>query len=149
MEIYLRQGNDTIRFPVVPSTIAPQTSSNIETKNIIRLGEIPIYGGNKLDKIDLASFFPNQEYTFCSYKNFPKPYDFVKKLKTWKKNGYILRLIITDTDINMECIITDFNPTEQDGTGDVYYDLSLLEYRRIEIPRYNISTNSTTSNANN
>lgn len=142
MEIYLRQANDILRFPIVPHTIGRQNSSSIDTKNIIKLGEVPIFGGRKLKKIDLNSFFPNQEYSFCSYRGFPKPYDFVNKLEKWSDNGYILRLIITDTNINMECMITDFAPTEQDGTGDVYYDISLVEYRRIEIPKYNISNPS-------
>jgi LysM repeat protein len=148
MEIYLIYGNDKIRLPVVPPTIGRQNSSSIDTKNIIKVGEVPVFGGRKLKKVDLNSFFPNQEYTFCSYRGFHKPYDFVNKLEKWSDNGYIARLIITGTNINMECIITDFNPTEQDGTGDVYYDISLVEYRRIEIPKYSTSNNNNTNTTN-
>ncbi len=55
------------------------------------------------------------------------------------KEGYILRFIITETNINFECIIADFNYREQDYSRDVYFTLSLKEYRRIQISKVNIN----------
>ncbi|WP_262463476.1 LysM peptidoglycan-binding domain-containing protein, partial [Clostridioides difficile] len=87
----------------------------------------------------LSSFFPNQEYSFCNYNGFPKPYDCVNLIESWMKEGYILRFIITETNINFECIIADFNYREQDYSRDVYFTLSLKEYRRIQISKVNIN----------
>ena len=61
----------------------------------------------------------------------------------------ITRLIVTDTTTNFECMISDFEHIEQDGTRDVYFTLSLIEYRRIEIPRIDITTNTNTNNTDN
>ena len=146
MEVYLRQDKDIIRFPVTPAVISEKNGASIETTNIIKLGEMAIFNGRKLKTIDLKSFFPNQEYSFCNYKGFSKPYEFVKKIKKWVDNGYILRITVTDADINFECITSDFTYTEQDGTGDVYFELSLIEYNRLQIPSIEINANNSSSN---
>ncbi|MDV9166481.1 LysM peptidoglycan-binding domain-containing protein, partial [Clostridioides difficile] len=98
-----------------------------------------VFGGLGLKTIELSSFFPNQEYSFCNYNGFPKPYDCVNLIESWMKEGYILRFIITETNINFECIIADFNYREQDYSRDVYFTLSLKEYRRIQISKVNIN----------
>lgn len=145
MEVYLRQDKDTIRFPITPSVIGVKNGASIETSNIIKLGEMAIFNGRKLKTFDSKSFFPNQEYDFCNYRGFSKPYDFVKKIKKWVDNGYILRITVTETDINFECIISDFTYTEQDGTGDVYFELSVIEYKRLQIPSITDKLNSSTN----
>ena len=71
---------------------------------------------------------------------------FVNKLEKWINSGSVLRLIVTGTNNNFECMISDFEHIEQDGTRDVYFTLSLIEYRRIEVPKYDISNNSNNNN---
>ncbi len=55
------------------------------------------------------------------------------------EQGLILRYIITETDVNMEVIIESFKHGKQDGTNDVYFTLSLKEYKRIQIPKVSIN----------
>ena len=43
-------------------------------------------------------------------------------------------------------MINSFSYREQDGTGDVYFDLSLIEYKEIKL---NKTTSSTDNNSNN
>ncbi|MFN1865283.1 peptidoglycan-binding protein LysM [Clostridioides difficile] len=139
MEIWLRQANNTFRFPVIPPSFEINGSATINTSNILNVGDIAVFGGLGLKTIELSSFFPNQEYSFCNYNGFPKPYDCVNLIESWMKEGYILRFIITETNINFECIIADFNYREQDYSRDVYFTLSLKEYRRIQISKVNIN----------
>ncbi|MDL5083908.1 LysM peptidoglycan-binding domain-containing protein [Clostridioides difficile] len=139
MEIWLRQANNTFRFPVIPPSFEINGSATINTSNILSVGDIAVFGGLGLKTIELSSFFPNQEYSFCNYNGFPKPYDCVNLIESWMKEGYILRFIITETNINFECIIADFNYREQDYSRDVYFTLSLKEYRRIQISKVNIN----------
>ena len=77
MEIYLGTDTDKIRFPVVPSAIGVSRSNNIDTQSVLKLGEVPIFNGTSLKTIELTSFFPNQEYSFCDYAGFMKPYEIV------------------------------------------------------------------------
>ena len=76
MEIYLGTDTDKIRFPVVPSSIGVSRSNNIDAQAVIKLGEVPIFNGTSLKTIELTSFFPNQEYSFCDYAGFMQPYEF-------------------------------------------------------------------------
>ena len=145
MEIYLGIDDDKIRFPVVPSAIGVNRSNNIDTQSVLKLGEVPIFNGTSLKTIELTSFFPNQEYSFCDYTGFMKPYEFSHKIQKWMYEGKPLRIIVTDTPTNMQCLIQQFDTVEQDGTRDLYFTLNLLEYRPIEVP--NLSNNSSSSNS--
>lgn len=147
MEIYLGTDDDKIRFPVVPPSIGVNRSNNIDTESVIKLGEVPIFNGTSLKTIELTSFFPNQEYSFCDYTGFMKPYEFSEKIQKWMYEGKPLRIIVTDSPTNMQCLIQQFDTVEQDGTRDLYFTLNLLEYRPIEVP--NLSSNNTSSNSNN
>ncbi|CZR95915.1 LysM domain/BON superfamily protein [Clostridioides difficile] len=149
MEIWLRQANNTFRFPVIPSSFEINGSATINTSNILSVGDIAVFGGLGLKTIELSSFFPNQEYSFCNYNGFPKPYDCVNLIESWMREGYILRFIITETNINFECIIADFNYREQDYSRDVYFTLSLKEYRRIQISKVNINNDEKLSSEKN
>ena len=147
MEIYLGTDNDKIRFPVVPSSIGVNRSNNIDTESVIKLGEVPIFNGTSLKTIEFTSFFPNQEYNFCDYTGFMKPYEFSEKIQKWMYEGKPLRIIVTDSPTNMQCLVQQFDTVEQDGTRDLYFTLNLLEYRPIEVP--NLSSSNTSSNSNN
>ena len=147
MEIYLGTDNDKIRFPVVPPSIGVNRSNNIDTESVIKLGEVPIFNGTSLKTIEFTSFFPNQEYSFCDYTGFMKPYEFSEKIQKWMYEGKPLRVIVTDSPTNMQCLIQQFDTVEQDGTRDLYFTLNLLEYRPIEVP--NLSNSSSSSNSNN
>ena len=147
MEIYLGTDNDKIRFPVVPPSIGVNRSNNIDAESVIKLGEVPIFNGTSLKTIEFTSFFPNQEYSFCDYTGFMKPYEFSDKIQKWMYQGKPLRVIVTDSPTNMQCLIQQFDTVEQDGTRDLYFTLNLLEYRPIEVP--NLSSSNTSSNSNN
>jgi hypothetical protein len=137
MEIYLGTDDDKIRFPVVPSVIGVNRSNNIDTESVIKLGEVPIFNGTSLKTIEFSSFFPNQEYSFCNYTGFMKPYEFSEKIQKWMYEGKPLRIIVTDSPTNMRCLIQQFDTAEQDGTRDLYFTLNLLEYREIQVPKLN------------
>ena len=148
MEIYLGTDDDKIRFPVVPSSIGVNRSNNIDTQSVLKLGEVPIFNGTSLKAIELTSFFPNQEYSFCDYTGFMKPYEFSDKIQKWMYEGKPLRIIVTDSPTNMQCLIQQFDTVEQDGTRDLYYTLSLLEYRPVEVPNLNNSNVGNGSSSN-
>lgn len=148
MEIYLGTDDDKIRFPVVPSSIGVNRSNNIDTESVLKLGEVPIFNGTSLKTIELTSFFPNQEYSFCDYVGFMKPYEFSEKIQKWMYEGKPLRIIVTDSPTNMQCLIQQFDTVEQDGTRDLYFTLNLLEYRPIEVPNLSNSNQSNNSNSN-
>ena len=143
LEIYLKENDSNmIRFPVTPSEVSCETSANISTESVNDLGNVSLFSGVELRTIPISSFFPNRQYSFCTYSNVEPPYEFVSKIEKWQNEGKKLRYIVSDGYTNIPVMINSFTYREQDGTGDVYFDLSLIEYKEIKL-------NKTTSNSSN
>ena len=145
-EIWFKTKDKAIRLPIVPSEFERVINANYETNNVIGLGDVATFSGNGLAQLSLSSFFPNHEYSFNAYSNVPKPYDIAHIFKEWKNKGTVVRVILTGTDINQEMYITNYSYGENDGTGDVYYSMDLLEYRPITIPTITENTSTNTQN---
>lgn len=130
MEIWLNNGNDKIRFPVLPSSFKIGTSQNNTSENVHRKGEINLLGERNLETVELSSFFPAQEYDFCQYKGFnTNPYTYINKIKDWKQNKITPTLVITGrADFNKYVSIESLEYGEEDGSGDAAFTISLKEY---------------------
>lgn len=130
MEFWLswQSNKERLRLPVLPSSFEVGVGNNNSQININELGTINLIGKSGLQTINISSFFPAQEYAFCEYTGFPKPYTAVEMIENWRKSGKPIRLIITGTPINLALAIESFSYGERDGSGDVYYSLSLTQY---------------------
>ena len=84
MEIWLNNGNDKIRLPILPSSFTVESSQQNTSQNVHRKGEVNLLGKRNLKTIEISSFFPNHDYPFCQYHGFKKPYYYVKKIEGWK-----------------------------------------------------------------
>ena len=131
--MFMEYGNEVIQFPVNPEEIMLKIEGNNETTEVVKLGEVSIPKDSKLAKTEIESFFPSADiYPFILTKGLfksPKFYiDFIKKVKKDKKP---VRFIVSDTDINLLVLIDDFEHGRKFGDDDVYYKLSLSEYREI------------------
>lgn len=133
LEVWIGTENDKIMLPVTPSKIGVDRSVDMSVENVINFGEVDFCNGTKLKTMELEGFFPHQDYSFSKKKM--QPYEYYYKLDKWKVDKTIVRVIVTNTPINMLCRIVKFNTDEHDGTRDLYFELSLQEHREIEIPR--------------
>lgn len=131
MEIWLKCGKDSIQLPILPASYNVTRDAGHETVNVQNLGDVTILGKRGLSSIELESFFPNKDYSFAAYKKKQSPWEYVKKILSWQEKT--LRLVVTKTKINMQVVISSFSYGEEDGTGDIKYKLSLMEYRA---PKY-------------
>ena len=133
MEFWLMQGSETLRLPVPPPNYSLRKSLNNSTVIVEGLGEVSFIGKPKLAEIpSLESFFPNRVYSFCQYKNFPEPKECTDLIIKWMASGQPIRYIVPGA-INTECTIESFEFGVRDGTGDVYFSLTLKEYRTIAL----------------
>ena len=150
IEIYLKQNDDNVlRFPVTPSEVALNGNSEISTQKINGLGEVSLFSGKKLKTANINSFFPNKVYSFCNYSDFEAPYEYDKKIESWLNSGDKLRYIVTGMNINIPVIISSFEYLEKDGTGDVYFSLSLIESVPLNISKTNNNNNNNNENSTN
>nr|DAF51927.1 MAG TPA: tail assembly protein [Siphoviridae sp. ctOb14] len=144
MECWITFNNkaEELRLPVLPSSFTI-TKNNINktvaTANMA--GDVNLLGKGEggLAEISIETFFPAHDYPFCTYTGFPAPYTCVSMIEGWRKSGQPIRLIMTETDINMAMGIETFEYGEKDGTGDVYYTLGLKEYRFLNVPTQSLA----------
>ena len=142
MDYYLSFNNneERLRLPVIPSSFEVNIPHQNTTVNINQLGEFNLIGKTGLMSMTIESFFPAQQYSFCLYRDFQKPYECIKQLLKWKDSGRPIRVIVTGTPINYAMAIESLIYSEVDGTGDVYFTLEVREYKFIKTPSSNTLT---------
>ena len=133
MDIHIRWNNDAYGFiiPINPEEVMINVTMNNTSLNIHNLGEINLKGKRGLYSITLESFFPSQVYDFAR-GSYHDPYDYyIYKLKNLFEKNTTIHLVATETKINGYFTIEDFNYGHKDKSDDVYYSISLKEYREI------------------
>lgn len=134
MEFWLKKDeNNKFRLPVNPSDFFMSVAHKNTIVNVHALGDINLIGKTGLAEGVISSIFPAKEYNFSNNADLKDPYDYIALLEKWRKAGEPIRLIITGTSVNMEVTIESLSYGEQDSTGDVYYSLSLKQYKKIKI----------------
>lgn len=134
MEFWLSFNNfaEKLQLPVPPAEFSMTTGNLNETINITNLGDINQIGGEALAEIEISSFFPVRPAPYAT-PSIPDPYQAVEQIEKWRKSGWPIRLIITETPVNLACAISSFVWGERGGSRDVDYSLKLKEYRFIQV----------------
>lgn len=136
MEFWLKKSNsDKIMLPVNPESFAFTEKHNNTSVNVNSIGEVNLLGKRGLKTGTISSHFPKRDRNYANNSGRQAPYTYINKLLSWKSSGKPVQLIITGTKINFQVTIETLKYGEQDGTGDVYYDLTLKEYRAVEIKK--------------
>ena len=137
MDIYLIDPTGPqLHLPVNPiGDVVIRREKHYETANIINIGEIDFPAGEKVKEITFSSFFPAEfDPSYCRYPDLPDPQETMNQLTAWTVGKKPVRLIITDTIINVLVLVvahvTTFKGSEP---GDVYYDLTCRTWREIKV----------------
>ena len=134
MDIFLSINNreQVMQLPVLPKEFKIRTGMKNENYDTISQGEIKLIGLPALASIALESFFPVKDYPFLRDRTY-SGWECVEMIEAWKVRRVPIRLIITDTPINMACSIETFEYGPQDGSGDIYYTLELSEFKFVNL----------------
>lgn len=136
VEFWLKDRHNVyMRLPVNPESIEYSSPFGLNTVNIANLGEVAIPGERGLKQVSFSSFFPRDyNASYCEYDNFPQPWEWVKKIEEWRDDRRNIRLIIVGTPISIPVFVEEFTlePEKAGAPGDVYYSISLKEYRPIK-----------------
>lgn len=130
--ISLSSDTATVVFPVLPSELMVAVNTNHGTVNINNFGDYLMKGKTGLKTLTLSGFFPAQDYPFAMMGM--APYTYIAQLETMRTGDSVCQLTVSDTPLSMPCLISSFKFGEKDGSGDVYYELGLTEYRYVTAP---------------
>ena len=139
-------GAERLRLPVNPESIRVSSPYSFNDVKISDLGEYTIPGDPELKTYEISSLFP-KEYNpaYCEYASFPDPWDLIQTLERWRATRKPCRLTITGTPINEAVTIRtfDYDAERAGNVGDIYYTLTLKEYKFIEFKTVTIETETT------
>ena len=132
MDIFLSINNrkQVIQLPIVPAEFKVTSPINHETFTTINQGDMKLIGQRGLKSLGIDSFFPSKVYPF-NRDNTYKGWEYVEILESWINSRLPIRLIATNTPINILMTIDNFEYGLQDGSGDVHYSMQLSQFREI------------------
>ncbi|MBU5441205.1 LysM peptidoglycan-binding domain-containing protein [Paenibacillus sp. MSJ-34] len=102
---------------------------------MMSLGEVDFAQGEKVKEITFSSFFPKEyDSSYCRYRDIPDPQVAMNQLNVMLNSKRPLRLIITDTAVNVLVFVSAHNSTFKGGEpGDVYFDITCRTWRNVKV----------------
>jgi nucleoid-associated protein YgaU len=145
--ISTQDGKDRIQLPVNPESLQVSDPYNYEDIEVHLLGEVTVHKARGNREVTLSSFLPRfYNPSYCEYTNVPNPDEVIKKLIKWRSWKHPVRFTVTGTDINFLATIRDFNyEMYRAGDDDIRFDLTLKEFRAIQVRSVETNTNGPTT----
>ena len=137
MEIWLSYNNyeQSLQLPVHPPEIRISTANLNKVIPIAQAGEILAIGRSGLAELEISSHFPSEWRPYCAYRDIPRPYAAAALIDSWRRSRRPIRLVVTETPINIAVAIERFEWGEVGGSRDVEYTLELREFRFVTVKK--------------
>lgn len=113
MDFYLTdiKTNNRIHLPVNPTLVPVLGRAIMQEYNFMDKGTRVFPNGNEVEEITLEGFLPHKSLRNMSYvKSWRSPNELVKELDKHRTSGQKLKLLITETPVNMDVYIREFTP---------------------------------------
>ena len=123
LSVYIRE--EVLRLPVLPPEFTVSKPQSNETFETVTRGQLKLIGRPSLKSISWDSFFPVRDYPFLRDRS-DTAFGYLYTIDTWISKKLPIRLIITETPINMACTVDDFSYTIKKD-GDMHYSITLGE----------------------
>lgn len=141
IELSVDNRKEYIQLVVNPQTLEFDDPQNNQQITLLDVGSANLLGDKGLTAVSLQSFFPSVHSPFYTrYGGKRTPEECKNLVKKWKDNKMIVRLIISDMDINLAMTIDDFKYSKREGDDDLYYTIAMTEYRTLNVPTVKVST---------
>jgi len=138
-QIILSSEGQKFTLPVTPEKYQVKTKQLNKVVDIVDFGEALLFGNPGLVQLSFSSFLPRtfHEYSSIISGDYRDAAEGVELLTKWKEAKKPVRVIITDSPINLMMGIMSFDYDEHDGSHDIYYTLSFNEYKDLNTPPAN------------
>ena len=127
---------EKITLCMAPEEVKAQTESNFRTWNIIDKGQVSLPKGERLTQISWQGILPGANilvHNFVKLAAWEKPKEIVKTLTDWRESGDKIKVLITQTPINMSVYIKSFNYEMSGGQGNIKYDIELIAAKEMKV----------------
>jgi len=145
VEVWLKSSSKSFRVPVIPAEYTVTGERGDESVDINAIGEVDLAGNRKLRQVSWSCFFPYEyDESYCQYGGLKSPRKCVEIIETMMHAGPV-KVIITGTPVKFWARISSFEWGERDGSGDIYYSITLKEHRTISVGSSTVSADESLS----
>lgn len=123
------ENSQELTLSLTPDKVSAKQAERFQSYNIIEKGEIKIPRGQNLASVNWSSVFPSEsmkEYGFINAEFWKSPTEIVSIINEWRKAGNKLKLLITQTGINMDVYIKSFDYEFEGTGGSIKYSIELI-----------------------
>ena len=138
MDVYIteKETGTRVALAMLPEKVKHKGSAKFQSYDIINVGEVKLPRGTKLLSFSWSGTFPGESRKSASFikaHHWKAPKEMESIFERWRKNGTVLILMVTETWINHEVMVSDYTGTPTGGCGDVSYDVTFIENKEIKI----------------
>lgn len=137
MDFYLTEKltGGSIALSMLPEQISHKSSASFERYNIINTGPVEVHNGNELQIFSWNGHLPGKSVknmSFVKQWHWQPPEQVERIIRGWEENGSILNFMVTETNINHDVKIRDFDITLK-GANFWDYSIELAEHKELKI----------------
>jgi nucleoid-associated protein YgaU len=141
MDIYLTNGSKRIRFPLNPEQIQVTEAAHMESYTVLLTGGVELPRGTEVSSIAWDGIFPGAARKNLPFvKSWQDPKSLVSLISSWKNGGAKCRLLITETPINLDVYIAQFQHTWLGGFHDCQYHIELRQAKSLVVAPVGMTT---------
>lgn len=122
------------KFPFLPESVSFSSAVQYASYNILDLGAVAIPNGKELRSVSWEGvFYGEARKDILPMRKWVEPKECQTLLSQWRDAGSVLKLVISETPINMDVTISSFQATYAGAFGDYAYSIVFQEYRKPSI----------------
>lgn len=137
MDIFLSEVSNkssSFTFQSLPERIKTKFGTKYQNYDIISKGTVKIPRGLEAETISWdGTFYGKSKRNEVMIREWTSPTECVKVLRNWMIKGTVLRLLVTETNINYDVTISDFEPIETGAYGNIDYSITFTIYKELKI----------------
>lgn len=142
MDIYITEvdSNNKVQLPVTPGTIKVDVSGRFIQYDIMKKGEVDVPEGRQLTQISWEGIFPGKARENEPWVSvWADPADYDATFKQWSVDEPVLRLVITDSNVNIDVYLVSYSASYSGGYGDISYNVQFKAVDTLKIEKVTTS----------
>ena len=137
-EVYFRnlENQEEVQLCRTPQVIKARSEANFRTFSVIERGEIKLPKGERLTQIMWNDVLPDAgilKYPGITHAAWEKPEELIKVFKRWREEGARIRLLVTQTPLNLDVYIKSFDYEASGGMGSYKYSIELIAFKELKV----------------
>ncbi len=119
-----------------PERISVKSAARFHTYNIVDKGEVKLPRGENLIGVSWSGILPSEAqkvYSDIKSMYWHEPKTIVAVLEAWRRKGQKIKLLITQTGINLDVYIQAFSAEHAGGMGNIEYTIDLVAAKDIMV----------------